>query len=207
MIRILGRHTSSNVQKVLWMLAEIGVSCEREDYGGRHGRTGTAEYLALNPNAVVPTLVDGDFVLWESNSICRYLATKFNSETLYPTALQQRACCERWMDWQLGTLSGVMIPLYIALVRTAPADQDQLVVTALRARAEKTLLILDAALRQRLFLDSDNLTLADVGNGIWTHRWFGLGGSDEQLRNVRAWYTRLCDRPAFQTNVVDAPLE
>jgi glutathione S-transferase len=203
MLRVLGRPSSSNTQKVIWLLAELGVQFTREDYGGKFGRLSTPEYLALNPNGVIPTLIEADFVLWESNSICRYLANRHGATSLYPSAPRDRALCERWMDWQLSTLSPGLAPLYIALIRKPSGEQP----AALRDRARNALSILDAALAGQRFLQGDHLTLADICNGIWTHRWFALQGNDGGLENLSAWYARLSERVAYRHNVIEVPLE
>ena len=105
MLKIYGRKTSSNVQKVLWCCDEIGLAFEREDIGGEFGGNKTPEYLALNPNGLVPTIDDGGFILWESNSCVRYLAAKYGKGKLWPVDLQVAASASRWMDWQLSTVN------------------------------------------------------------------------------------------------------
>ena len=207
MLRVLGRPSSSNAQKVIWLLAELGVPFTREDYGGKFGRLSTAEYLALNPNGVIPTLIEGDFVLWESNSICRYLANRHGATSFYPSAPRDRALCERWMDWQLSTLSPGLAPLYMALIRKPSGEQPAIGLPTLRDRARNALSILDAALAGRRFLQGDHLTLADICNGIWTHRWFALQDNDGGLENLSAWYARLSERVAYRLNVIEVPLE
>src|SRR5262249_24934777 len=111
MLKIWGRANSSNVQKVLWTCEEIGIAFERIDAGGAFGKTKEAAYLALNPNGLVPTIEDGKTVLWESNTIMRYLATTRGATRLYPTDPVERAFVERWMDWQLASLGPPMTPL------------------------------------------------------------------------------------------------
>ncbi len=112
MLKILGRKNSSNVQKVLWCCDELGIPFEREDYGGKFGKTKDAEYLAMNPNATVPTIIDDDLVVWESNSIVRYLANKYDDGTLYPKDPKERALGELWMDWQISVLRGAIFPMF-----------------------------------------------------------------------------------------------
>ena len=125
MLKILGRKNSSNVQKVLWCCDELGLAYEREDVGGSFGKNRDPEYLALNPNGLVPTIIDDGFVLWESNSIIRYLAAKHGRGTLYPEDLRARALAERWMDWQLSVLGPAIGPVFWGLIRTPPGKRDQ----------------------------------------------------------------------------------
>jgi glutathione S-transferase len=207
MLKVLGRASSSNVQKVIWLLTELQVPHVRDDYGGRFGGNKTADYLALNPNGLVPTLLEDDFVLWESNSICRYLANKFAAERLYPSPVQVRASCERWMDWQLSTLAPAIGPLYVARVRSSGVPLDQATLTAMHGRSRAALAVLDAGLRSSAFLVGEDLTLADMGVGIWTHRWFALGGSGEGLEHLSRWYLRLKDRAPFRQTVLDIAFE
>ncbi len=196
------------MQKVLWLLAELNVPFDREDFGGSYGRNREEAYLALNPNGVVPTIIDDGFVLWESNSICRYLAAKFGPSSLYPADLERRASCERWMDWQLSTLSPALVPFYVQVVRTPAADRDYKAVDESRRRSRIALAILNRALAMNRFLDGDELTLADICNGIWAHRWFTLNvEEDGELANVRAWYERLCRRRPYRDCVFDIPLD
>ncbi|MCX7272710.1 MAG: glutathione S-transferase, partial [Burkholderiales bacterium] len=135
MLKIWGRATSSNVQKVTWLLDEIGLAHERIDIGGPFGGNREASYRALNPNGLVPTLQDGDFTLWESNTICRYLANRESAHTLYPTDFRARADVERWMDWSTSMLGPALHAAFWGLIRTAPADRD---LPAIRASAVKT---------------------------------------------------------------------
>ena len=143
MLKILGRNNSSNVQKVLWCCAELGLPFEREDYGGPFGKTKEEPYLTLNPNSVVPTVIDDDLVLWESNTIIRYLAAKHGEGTLLPADLGTRALGERWMDWQLSVINKFMPTVFMGLVRTPPEKRDNAAIAAARDGDENALAILD----------------------------------------------------------------
>ncbi|MCL4746414.1 MAG: glutathione S-transferase family protein [Burkholderiaceae bacterium] len=203
MLRIWGRTTSSNVQKVLWTATEIGVEFERIDAGGSFGRTNEPAYRAMNPNGLVPTIEDGDFVLWESNTICRYLAAKHHATSLYPSELRQRADVERWQDWGSSVLAPAIFPAFFGLVRTAPGDRDN---AAIRASAEKTaaaLAIVEARLAGRDFLCGAALTLADMGIAINTYRWYNMdyasvGYQRPEMPALAAWCARLGARPAYR---------
>ena len=139
MLKIWGRATSSNVQKVLWCCGELGIPFERVDVGGPFGGNQDPEYLALNPNGLVPTVKDGELVLWESNTICRYLATTHRAERLYPAAPAGRALVERWMDWQLSTLGAPMGALLYGLIRSKPEGRDHAAIEAARRKAIRRL--------------------------------------------------------------------
>ena len=125
MIKIWGRNTSANVQKVMWAVGEIGLPHERIDVGGPFGKNREAAYLAMNPNGLVPTLEEEDgFLLWESNSIVRYLAAKYRNTVLEPADLRERARASAWMDWQLSVLAPAIFACFWGLVRTPPEKRD-----------------------------------------------------------------------------------
>lgn len=207
MLTIWGRATSSNVQKVTWLLDEIGLAHERIDIGGPFGGNREASYRALNPNGLVPTLQDGDFTLWESNTICRYLANRESAHTLYPTDFQARADVERWMDWSTSMLGPALHAAFWGLIRTAPADRD---LPAIRASAVKTgeaLAIVDAQLADRPWVCGDRFTLADIALGIHSYRFLNLpwplaDATPVVLPNLLRWYARLGERPAYRRVVM-----
>ncbi len=203
MLRIWGRSSSSNVQKVLWTAAEIGIEFERIDAGGSFGRTTDPDYRAMNPNGLVPTIEDDDFVLWESNTICRYLAAKHNATSLYPTELRRRADVERWQDWSSTVLAPAILPAFFGLIRTAPGDRDA---DAIGASAEKTaaaLAIVDARLAGRDYLCGAEPTLADIGIAINTYRWYSMdyawaGYQRPEMARLAGWHARLAARPPYR---------
>jgi glutathione S-transferase len=202
MLRILGRKNSSNVQKVLWCCDELGVPFEREDYGGEFGKTRDADYLAMNPNARVPTIIDGDLVLWESNSIIRYLANKHDDGTFYPLDPGERARGERWMDWQLSVMQGAIQGIFWGLIRTKPEDRDKDAIAASRQATADALAMLDTFLGRTDFVCGSNFTICDIPNAIAVYRWYNLDVEREELPNLQRWYDRLCERPAFQQHVM-----
>src|SRR3954471_9689878 len=125
MLKIWGRNTSSNVQKAMWTCAELGLACERIDIGGPFGKNNEPPYLAMNPNGVVPTLEEEDgFILWESNSIVRYLAGKYGAGKMEPADPRTRAKAQSWMDWQLSVANLAIFPVFWGLVRTPPEKRD-----------------------------------------------------------------------------------
>jgi glutathione S-transferase len=206
-LKVLGRLTSGNVMKVVWTLTELGLPFSRQDVGGKFGGNDTSDYLALNPNGLVPTLIDGGLVLWESNTICRYLCNKVGPTSLYPVAPAARALCERWMDWQLSTLSPPAALYWKLKVRTPAADQDHAAIAAARAQFTEKLQFLDRTLAVEPHIAGVHLTLADVACGQWAHRWFALGGDHTALKHLSAWYERLKARPGYATYVVGTPIE
>jgi glutathione S-transferase len=201
-LKILGRKNSSNVQKVLWCCDELGLAYEREDVGGPFGKTREPAYLALNPNALIPTIIDDDFVLWESNTIIRYLAAKHGTGTLYPTDPRIRAKAERWMDWQLSVVVPAINPIFFGLIRTPPEKRDQAAITAARDKLAGAMTMLDAELGRTDFVAGDAFTVGDIPVGIMTYRWYTLEIEREELPNLKRWYDRLTERPGFKKNVM-----
>jgi glutathione S-transferase len=199
-LKLWGRANSVNVQKVLWCLRELDLPYERIDAGMAFGKNHEPDYLAMNPNGRVPTLVDGDFVLWESNSIMRYLTLAYRPDSpLYPQAPKRRAGVDRWLDWTLSTIQPVDRPVFWALVRT-PVEQRDMVAIQKDADAEAVQWrILDAQLATRRFVEGDDFTLADIALGAYARRWFGVEGiSKPRLPNLERWFAQFSARPGFQ---------
>jgi glutathione S-transferase len=201
MLKIWGRTTSSNVQKVLWCCAELGIEYERVDLGGPFGGNQDPEYLAMNPNGLVPTIKDGDLILWESNTICRYLATTHRGERLYPTAPVARSRVERWMDWQLSSVGPPMGTLLFGLIRTKPEQRDHAAIEAARRKALAAWTIVEYELEGRPFLAGQELSLAEIALGTLVYRWHAFSIERPLLKNVRAWYDRMRERPGFKTHI------
>jgi len=206
MLRILGRTTSSNVQKVLWTATTLGLEFTREDVGGKYGRNRDADYLALNPNGLVPTVFDGDLVMWESNSVSRYLCNKYGPNPAYPPDPGRRALVERWMDWQLSIMTPALTPLYFLLHRLPEAQRTPEEIARRAKDTESPFKILEARLKHRPYLEGDAISLADIGNGIWAHRWFAMGQGNRDSA-VGAWLVRPSDNAAFRQHVIEVGLE
>ena len=199
-LKIWGRANSVNVQKVLWCLAELDLAYERIDAGMAFGKNDQAEYLAMNPNGRVPTLVDGDFVLWESNSVMRYLALAYApASPIYPSAPRRRAGVDRWLDWTLSTLQPVDRPVFWALVRT-PIEQRDMAKIQKDADAEAVQWrIVDAQVASRRFIEGDDFTFADIALGAYARRWFGVEGvTKPSFANLERWFAEIGSRPAFR---------
>jgi glutathione S-transferase len=201
MLKIWGRTTSSNVQKVLWCCAELGIEFERVDLGGPFGGNRDSEYLRLNPNGLVPTVKDGDLVMWESNTVCRYLATTRGGERLYPKDPVKRTHVERWMDWQLASAGPPMGQLLFGLIRTRPEARDPAAIEAARQRALAAWTIVDDALADRPYLAGQDLTLAEITLGTLVYRWHAFPIERPPLANLKAWYERMRQRPGFKTYI------
>lgn len=202
MLRIWGRNTSINVQKVMWAIGELGLEHERVDVGGAYGGLETTEYGAMNPNRCIPTLQDGSFVLWESNVTVRYLAAKFGSGGLWPHDHAVRAVADQWMDWQQTTLLPDMRTVFWGLVRTAPEKRDRARIDEAVENLKEIWARLDAHLRHRRFVAGDGLTMGDIPVGAMCYRYHALGVERKELESVDAWYERLTVRDAFRKHVM-----
>ena len=195
MLKVLGRATSGNVQKVLFLLEETGTPYTREDYGRQFNNTG-GDYLKLNPNGKVPTVIDGDLVIWESNTILRYLASKLGKSDLYPTDLGARTQVERWMDWLLASLNYH----YVAVFKDSKKPEAERSATfATDAKELATQLgILETGLAGKPFLAGDGLTLADIALGPIVHRCLNFPVALPPLPGLNAWRDKLKAMPSFQ---------
>ena len=198
-LTIWGRTNSVNVQKVLWCLAELDLAYQRIDAGMEYGRNYEPEYLAINPNARVPTMVDGDYALWESNSIMRYLCMAYGKGTpIYPQEPKRRAAVDRWLDWTLSTVQPVDRPVFWALVRTPPEKRDMV---AIQKDADAEALvwrIADHHLSTRRYIEGDDFTIADIAIGAYARRWLGVEGitRPKQL-HLERWLKELGNRKGF----------
>lgn len=206
MLTVWGRNNSSNVQKVMWALGEMGVEHQRIDIGGPFGGNDQPKYLAMNPNGVVPTLQEDDgFILWESNSIVRYLASKHGAGTLEPADAQTRFSAQRWMDWQLTVSGPAMTPVFWGLVRTPPEKRDMSAIEAGKAKSYAALQIMDAQLARTRFLAGDALSYGDIPVGPVVYRYFRLVPDHPPLPNVERWYGEISARPPFKQHVLGVP--
>jgi len=202
MLRIWGRATSINVQKVLWCSDELALRYEQIDVGGEFGGLDTPRYLAMNPNARIPTIEDDGFVLWEANTIVRYLSAKHGSGSLSPSSLAARSDAERWMDWQICHILPGMITLFFGLIRTPAEQRDTGAIEAALQRTEDAWRILDTHLAHRDFVCGSSFSMADIPLGAFAYRWSMLPIDRPSFPHFKAWLERLKQRPAYQRRVM-----
>ena len=207
MIKIWGRNTSSNVQKVMWAVGEMALPHQRVEVGGAFGKNKEPPYLAMNPNGLVPTLEEEDgFTLWESNSIVRYLAAKHASRTLEPADLKTRALAHKWMDWQLSVMSPAITPVFWGLIRTPPEKRDANAIAAGKARTIEAAQILDRQLGKTSYLAGDAFSYGDIPVGIMIYRYVQLIPERPPTQHLDRWYAAISSRPAFKDQVGSVPL-
>lgn len=201
MLKIYGRANSINVRKVLWVCDEIGIPFEREDWGRGYRSTEDPAFLKLNPFAVVPVIDDNGFILRESNTITRYLATKHHREDLYPRDTAQRAIVESWMDWAAVDLSLGMRPVFLGLHVKMPGLNDPKIIDAGIAEWTRQMRALDAELASRgPFVAGNAFTIGDIPVGLSVNRWFAVPFDKPELKAVSAYFETLSARPAYRTH-------
>jgi glutathione S-transferase len=207
MIKIWGRNTSSNVQKVMWAVGELDLPHQRIDVGGAFGKNKEAPYLAMNPNGLVPTLEEEDgFTLWESNSIVRYLAARHASRTLEPADLRTRALAHKWMDWQLSVMGPSLTPVFWGLIRTPPERRDANAIAAGKSRSIEAAQLLDRQLAGTAYLAGEVFSYGDIPVGIMIYRYVQLIPERPSTPNLDRWYGAISSRPAFKSQVASVPL-
>lgn len=205
MLKIWGRKNSSNVRKALWCAEELGLAYESIDAGGAFGVVDTPEYRALNPNGRIPLIEDDGFVLWESNTIVRYLAARHAVDSAwYPRDVQARASAEKWMDWTTSTFAEPFRQLFWGLLRTPAAEQDWDRINAALNTCGELLSMVDQALARHPYLSGDEIGMGDIPLGSFIYAWFEMPIQRPHQPHLLAWYERLKQRPAYQKAVMTA---
>ncbi len=204
MLKVWGRKTSSNVQALMWCIAELGLEHVRYDVGHRFGGTDTDEFKAMNPNRTVPVLQDGtNETLWETGAILRYVASKYADEEFWPRDVAARAQVDKWAEWsKISIAVGFTVPVFWAVVRTAPEDRDPAAIDRAVSALERKMRIAEQKLKTSSFLASDTLTLADIQFGHLLFRYYDIDINRPEFPAIRAYYDRLTARPHYQNHVM-----
>lgn len=207
MLKIWGRKNSINVQKVMWTVGELGLKHKRIDAGMEFGRNREPEFLKMNPNGLIPVIEDeGGVVLWESNTIVRYLGARYGGDNFWPDDPGKRADAEKWMDWMISTVNPAISPVFMGLVRTPPEQRDMKAIDAGRVKTADLLKIFDDHMARRLYVAGPALSIGDIPMGCLVNRWFALPIERPELPNVAAYFERLKQRPTFVEHVGNIPL-
>lgn len=201
MLKIWGRVNSINVQKPLMVLEEVQLPYERIDAGLHFGINNTLEYRAMNPNGVVPTIDDDGFILWESNTIARYLARKYGKGKLWPEDLQVQANQDRWMDWQQTTMIAPVNAMFAPLIRGV-GDTSPEAIEKGRVRSGQVMAMLEAWLSGNEFISGDIFGVADCVLGPSIHRWYNLEIERPKLPNLERWFDALMQRPSAKRIII-----
>jgi glutathione S-transferase len=200
-ITLWGRLNSANVQKAVWALEELGLAYAHVPLGGSHKGLDDSAYLAMNPNGLVPTLRDGDLVVWESHAVVRYLGAAYGSGSLFPLDPGARAVVDQWTDWTATTFQPAWISVFWLLVRTPAAQHDKVAIEKAINASIRCYQILDHRLGQVLYLGGESLTYADIVAGASMYRWVTMPIDRPAMPNLEAWYARLNERAAFRKAV------
>ncbi|MEC4168193.1 glutathione S-transferase [Pseudomonas sp. MS-1(2024)] len=199
MLRVLGKASSINVRKVLWTCAEVEIPFEREEWGSGFRSTHTPEFRALNPNAMVPVIQDEDFILWESNSIIRYLASRYGSGHLYPIEAKARARVDQWIDWQASDLNKSWSYAFMSLVRQSPEHQDSHALATACDEWSRHMKILNRQLESTgAYVSGEEFSLADIPIGLSVNRWFETPLAHPDFPAVSDYYDRLNHRNGYR---------
>lgn len=202
-ITILGRATSMNVQAVLWGLAELGLDFARKDYGHRFGGTDTPAYRAMNPNGLVPVMIDDRVTMFESGAILRYLAARHGAAPFWPADPVARAPVEMWAEWGKVTMQAHFTgPIFYPLYFTPAEKRNMAAVEAALRTYDADLAILENQLGDRPYVTGEDFTLADIMVGQSLYRYFTMNIHREHRPVLSAYYDRLTDRPAYRRFVM-----
>ena len=204
MIELWGRKNSYNVLKVLWTLAELKIDYRHHDVGSNVGDLETSEFLAMNPHARIPVLVDKGSIIWESNTIVRYLSASYGENLLWMDDPMQRSFAERWMDWELATLEPDFMGLFWGFYRKPEGKRDYEQIGKSKSNCERHFRLLDDHLKENNYLAGAEFSMGDIPAATYLYRYFEMGVEVERPANVMAWYQRLSGRRAFQKTIMTA---
>ena len=202
-LELYGRKDSINVQKVMWLLGELGVEYTQIEKGGDFGGLDDEDFQALTPFGLVPVLKDGDFAVAESNAILRYLAvTQPGGEAFYPDDPKLRATIDMWMDFGSSSMFREFMQVFVGVVKTPPKERKMGQIGIASRRFQMHTLKIGQTLDEQAFITGNKLTLADIATGVYMFRFYSLPLIKRQSQGrVEAWFTRLHKRPAYVENV------
>ena len=196
---IWGRLNSHNVKKIAWFAEELGLAYVRRDVGGQFGFTD--EYLAMNPNRLIPTIEDGKVILWESNAILRYMAAEYGGLRWFPRDPIDRATADRWMDWQIAYADAQRLPC-LSFARTQEANWDHDAIARGMADCARHLAVLDRYLQETPWLSGGEFGIGDIPMGVYAYTWFSLPFDKPEFPAMSDWYARIRQRPGFASQVM-----
>ncbi|MBF33918.1 MAG: glutathione S-transferase [Hyphomonadaceae bacterium] len=203
-MKIWGRDNSTNVRKVRWCAEELGLQYEHVPAGGDFGLVSTPEFLALNPNGLIPCLQDGSLVLWESNAIVRYLARQYGDDEFAPADAGRWAAADKWMDWASLSFAGPFRDLFWNLVRRTPETRDGAAMQRGQEQCAELMKVADDALARQPWLSGETLGIGDIPLGCIAYAWFNMPIERPAMPALEAWYERLSQRQAYRKAVMTA---
>ena len=197
-ITLYGRHTSYNVQKVLWFLDQLELEYQHIELGSSPGDTETKEFGKLNPMRKVPVLADDEKIIWESNSILRYLASSYGSNQWLPQDAYQRSLVERWMDWSQTRFEPAFVGVFWGYYRTPRALRNMEAINKSLDDCVYCLDRLDEQLGDQEYLLGDTLSMADITAGIFLYRLVEIDLDISLPACVARWYQKLQKFPGYK---------
>lgn len=204
MITIWGRPSAYNFQKVHWFLEELGVEYNHINIGGSLGGLDSEDFLAMNPNGQIPVIEDNGNVIWESNTILRYLAANYGARKFWSDVPIERSIFERWMDWELANLQPSFLLLFWTYYRTPVNQRNRQIIKQHKDRCERYVGILDTCLGKNKYLSNNVFGLGDICVGTCFYRYFNMGLKVSRPTNVNEWYGRLSEREAYK-KIIQVP--
>lgn len=203
MLKVHGRATSSNVQAVMWTVGELHIPHQRLDVGGKFGGNREPAFLAMNPMGRVPVIEDGELTLFESQAILRYLGAKYGSDSFWPDDPVRRAPADQWMEWaKINVAPAVIYKIFWQMIRTSAADRDQQLVADGVQEVKELMRMADAQIAENGWLAGPEMTLADISLGSLLYRYYEVPFDRADFPHLRAYYDRLCTRPAYAAHVM-----
>ena len=202
MLKVWGRRSSANVQKVMWLVGELKLPHEHVPAGGPYGVVSEPKFRAMNPNGLVPVIEDDGLIMWESNAILRYRAATHGKGTFWSDDARTRAPVDQWLDWAGTTFQPDLIGLFVNYWRTPEAQRNPNVIRNFQQRRERSLRLLDAELAKRAYIAGDAFSIADIASGVHLYRYYTMGTPFPALPNIEAWYKRLQNRAAYREHVM-----
>jgi glutathione S-transferase len=203
MLTVWGRRSSFNVQKVLWLVGELGLEHRHIEAGGAFGGLDDPGFAAMNPHGRVPVIDDDGLSVWESHAILRYLAARYGQGRFWDDDPAVRSQADRWMDWVQARLQpDFLMGIFWGFYRTPKVLRDDAAIAAKVAACAGHFRLLDRILEDRDWLAGEALTLADIPAGTCLYRYFNIDIERPSVPNVEAWYARLCERPAYARHVM-----
>jgi glutathione S-transferase len=202
MLKVWGRRNSLNVQKVMWLIGELGIDHEHIDAGGSFGGLNTPEFLKMNPHGRVPVIDDSGTIVWESHTIIRYLSARYGGGAFWTQDLRERSFADRWMDWTLATLQPAFMDVFWGFYRTPESHRNWPAIRDAMKRCAQYYRLLDRHLADRAYLAGDRIKMGDVPAGTSLYRYFALEIDRPSVPNVEAWYRRLSRRAPYKEHVM-----
>lgn len=202
MLRVWGRRSAFNVQKVMWLIGELGLDHQHVEAGGSFGGLDAPGFLRMNPHGRIPVIDDGGTIVWESHAIIRYLAARYGAGRLWPKDAGARSFADRWMDWSLATLQPAFMDLFWGFYRTPVAKRDWSFIDNAIERCSRHYRLLDTHLARQPYLGADQFTMGDLPAGATLYRYLSLDIKRPDLAHVESWYGRLAERAAYREHVM-----